>query len=154
AGMLAKAPVMGAVDTHYHLDHTFGNSGYADRHIPILAHERTPVLMKERYAALQGVDKAPLLAPLKRKIEAAADSREKAGVEPDLQGEQWMYGAIDSTKLAYPTELLKPLELPRRIDLGGVQVVIEAHPGHTPTDLIVRIPDRQIVFTGDLLFYR
>jgi cyclase len=32
--------------------------------------------------------------------------------------------------------------------------VIEPHPGHTPTDLIVRIPDRDIVFTGDLLFYR
>jgi glyoxylase-like metal-dependent hydrolase (beta-lactamase superfamily II) len=31
--------------------------------------------------------------------------------------------------------------------------VIEFQPGHTPTDLLVRIPDRDVVFTGDILFY-
>lgn len=62
-----------------------------------------------------------------------------------------MYSAIDSTTLAYPTELLNS---EKHIDLGGITVVIEPHPGHTPTDRIVRILDRDIVFTGDLLFYR
>jgi cyclase len=151
AGMVSKAPILAAINTHYHLDHTFGNQAYADRHIPIMAHERAPGLMKERYAALQGVDKAPLLAPLQRKIAEASDPQEKKHLQSDLGMDQWMYNAIDSTTLAYPTELLNS---EKHIDLGGITAVIEPHPGHTPTDLIVRIPDRDIVFTGDLLFYR
>jgi cyclase len=151
AGMVSKAPILAAVNTHYHLDHSFGNQAYADRHIPIIAQERAPALMKERYAALQGVDKAALLAPLQRKIAEASDPQEKKRLQGDLAADQWMYSAIDSTTLAYPTELLNS---EKHIDLGGVTAVIEPHPGHTPTDLIVRIPDRDIVFTGDLLFYR
>jgi len=38
-----------------------------------------------------------------------------------------------------------------KIELGGLNVVIETYIGHTDTDLIVRVPDRNIVFTGDLL---
>jgi cyclase len=154
AGMVSKAPILAAMNTHYHLDHTFGNRAYADRHIPIMAHERGPGLMKERYAALKGVDKAPLLAPLQRKIARAADPEEKKHLQSDLEADQWMYMGIDATTIAYPTELLAASHLPKRIDLGGISVVIETHPGHTPTDLILRIPDRDIVFTGDLLFYR
>ncbi len=30
--------------------------------------------------------------------------------------------------------------------------MIETYPGHTPTDIILRIPEQNIVFTGDLLF--
>jgi hypothetical protein len=46
------------------LDHTFGNIACERQQIPIMAPERATVLMEERYAALQHVDKAPLLAPL------------------------------------------------------------------------------------------
>jgi len=153
ARTISKAPILAAINTHYHLDHTFGNRGYAERHIAIMAHESAPGLMKERYAALQGADKAPLLASAQRKIDEAADPREKKHLQSDLGADQWMYGAIDSTTLAYPTELLTSEQLPKRIELGGIDAVIESHPGHTPTDLIIRIPDRDIVFTGDLLFY-
>lgn len=153
AETISKTPILAAIDTHYHLDHSFGNQGYADRHIPIMAHERAPGLMKQRYGALKGVDKTSLSVPLKRKIAETADPQDKQHLQSDLGADQWMYDAIDSTTITYPTELLKSEQLPRRIDLGGITAVIESHPGHTPTDLIVRIPDRDIVFTGDLLFY-
>src|SRR5262249_56504618 len=39
-------------------------------------------------------------------------------------------------------------------DLGGLTAVIEFHAGHSPTDLIVQVPERNIVFTGDLFFNR
>ena len=117
-----------------------------------MAHARAPGLMKEQYGNLKGVDKAALMKPLKSRISQATDPVEKKRLESDLGADQWMYQAIDATTIAYPTELLTGES--KRIDLGGLTVVIEAHPGHTPTDLIVRIPDRDIVFTGDLLFYR
>jgi len=93
--------------------------------------------MKEKYAALKGVDKAPLLAPYEKE---------------DLAARKFMYDAIDDTRITYPTEPLAAAQLPMRIDLGGLIAILEFHPGHTPTDLIVRVPEYDVVFTGDLLF--
>jgi cyclase len=152
ARMVSKAPVRAAVNTHYHLDHSFGNIAYERQKIPILAHERAPALMKERYAALQHVDKVPLLAPLEQKIAAATDPLVKRHLNSDLGALKWMYQAIDRVILAYPKELLGASDLPKTIDLGGITVLIDHEAGHTPTDLVVRIPERDIVFTGDLLF--
>ena len=152
ARMVSKAPIRGAVNTHYHLDHTFGNSAYRQRNIPIIAHERAPAMMKENYAALQNVDKKPLLAPWEKRLADAADPVEKQHAATDLQAMQWEYQAIDRVALAYPSELLRDANFPKQIDLGGLDVVLEHLAGHTPTDVVVRIPQRDIVFTGDLLF--
>ncbi len=152
ARSVSKAPIRAALDTHYHLDHTFGNSYYADQRIPIIGHERVTPLMKERYAALKGADKTPLLAPFEQKLAKAADAAEKQHKESDLQAMKWMLGAIDTTTLAFPTESLAPADVPKRIDLGRLTAVVEFHAGHTPTDLIVLVPERDVVFTGDLLF--
>jgi len=154
ARSVSKAPVRAAVDTHYHLDHTFGNSAYAAQGIPIMAHEKVASLMKERYADLKGADKAPLLRPMEQKLARAGSAEERQHRQSDLNAWQWMFAAIDAATLAYPTEPLAPAALPKRVELGGVTAVIEALPGHTPADLIVRVPERDVVFTGDLLFYR
>jgi glyoxylase-like metal-dependent hydrolase (beta-lactamase superfamily II) len=154
AGKLSKAPILAAVNTHFHLDHTFGNQAYAERRIPIMAHSTAPALMKKQYGDLKGVDKTGLMKPLRSKINEAMDPLQKKRLESDLEADQWMYQAIDATTITYPTELLSADQSPKKIDLGGLTVVIESHPGHTPTDLIIRIPDHDIVFTGDLLFYR
>jgi glyoxylase-like metal-dependent hydrolase (beta-lactamase superfamily II) len=65
-----------------------------------------------------------------------------------------MFSAIDSTELTYPTELLSIDTPPTRIDLGGITAVLECHRGHTPTDVVVRVPERDLLFVGDLLFHR
>jgi glyoxylase-like metal-dependent hydrolase (beta-lactamase superfamily II) len=147
-----KASVRGAVDTHFHLDHTFGNVAYAEQRIPIIAHEEVTAMMKEHYEALKSVDKASLLAPHEKKLAQAVDDIDRKRKQVDLATWKWMYDAIDAGKLALPTELLPTAELPKRIDLGGLVAVIEFHPGHTATDLIIRVPEHDLVFTGDLLF--
>ena len=154
ARTVSKAPIRGAIDTHFHLDHTFGNPGYAEEHIPVIGHARVPALMAQEYAALKGVDKQPLVAQLERKLAEAADPTQKQRLQSDLSATKWFYEAIDAATLAYPTELLAPADLPRRIDLGGLEAIVEFHPGHSPTDLVIRVPERDVVFTGDLLFYR
>src|SRR5215510_14400307 len=85
ARMVSKAPIRGAIDTHFHLDHTFGNAAYAEQKIPIIAHEKVVALMKERYVAIKGADKAPLLAPAERKVASAHDATEKARRQEDLE---------------------------------------------------------------------
>ena len=154
ARMLSNAPIRGAIDTHYHLDHTFGNAAYAQQRIPIIAHQKATALMKERYLAIQGADKVPLLAPVEKKIASARDATEKSRRQEDLEKFRWMYGAIDATPIALPTESLREADLPKRIDLGGLTAVVEFCPGHTTTDLLIHVPERDVVFAGDLLFYR
>ena len=154
ARMVSKAAVRGAVDTHFHFDHTFGNAAYAGQRIPIIAHETVATLMKEHYARLKGVDKAPLLAPHENKLAQAADDADRKRKEGDLATWKWMYDAIDTATLAFPTESLATADLPKRIDLGGMTAVIEFHPGHTASDIIVRLPEHDMVFAGDLLFNR
>src|SRR6266545_4811592 len=125
ARMISKAPVRGAIDTHFHLDHTFGNQVYAEQKIPILAHERAASLMKERYVAIKGVNKAPLLAPVEKKVANARDAADRARKQGDLEKFKWMCAAIDVTPIALPTELLRVADLPKRIDLGGLTAAIE-----------------------------
>src|SRR5262249_55173195 len=149
---ISKAPIRAAVDTHYHLDHSFGNAAYADQRIPIMAHEQTSVFMKERYATLQGANKAPLLAPLERRLAGASEPTVKQRLEADLERWKWMYNEIDGAKVVLPTESLRATDFPKRIDLGGLTAVLEFHPGHSGTDLIIRVPERDLVFAGDLLF--
>ncbi len=133
-------------------DHTFGNSYYESQKIAILAHQRVAAMMKENYAAVKGADKAPLLAPYEKKAAEATDPVEKQRAAGDLGAMKFVFGSIDATTLAYPTESIGAAG--RKIELGGLTAVIEFHPGHTPTDLIVRVPERDVVFTGDLLFNR
>jgi cyclase len=154
ARMVSKAPIRGAIDTHFHLDHTFGNAAYAEQKIPIIAHEKVAALMRERYVAIKGANKALLLAPVEKKVANAGDATEKARRQQDLAKFKWMYGAIDATRITLPTESLRNAGLSERFDLGGVSAVVESCPGHTITDLLIHVPERDVVFTGDLLFYR
>jgi glyoxylase-like metal-dependent hydrolase (beta-lactamase superfamily II) len=154
ARMVSKAPLRGAVDTHFHLDHTFGNVAYSEQRLSILAHEKVTPLMKEQYQALKGVDKAPLLGPHEKKLAQAVDAADKKRKAVDLATWKWMYDAIDAATLAFPTEPLATANLPKQIDLGGLTAVIEFHPGHTATDLIIRVPEHDLIFAGDLLFNR
>ena len=39
-----------------------------------------------------------------------------------------------------------------KVDLGGVTAIIESYPGHSGTDVIVRVPEQNVVYAGDLLF--
>ncbi|MBI3209118.1 MAG: MBL fold metallo-hydrolase [Candidatus Solibacter usitatus] len=154
ARTFGKAPVRAAVDTHFHLDHSFGNRAYADQGIAIMAHEMSATLMKQRYVDVQGKDKTDLFAPWVRKAGQATGAADKKRREIDVERIRWMYSTIDSASITLPTELLRTPDFPKRIDLGGLTAVIEFHPGHTVTDLVIHVPERGVVFAGDLLFHR
>ena len=62
-----------------------------------------------------------------------------------------MFVPVSQTVLALPNHPLDPAKMPMEIDLGGLTVVIEHYIGHTDTDLIFRVPDQNMVYTGDLL---
>ena len=154
ARQVSTRPILGAVDTHFHLDHSFGNIGYQREGITLIAHEQVPALMRTKYAAVKGQSHRSILAPLEERAAAATTAGEKQQAQAELGAARWMYGAIDAVEFAYPTDLVRAAEGTRRLDLGGLTVVLERHHGHTPGDLTIAVPDRGVLFIGDLLFVK
>ena len=150
--LVSSVPVRVALNSHYHFDHSFGNAFYGAQGIPLWAHTRTAELLVEKYAALQGRDKATLYEPLRKRLRDATSEEERERVKKDIGVFDWIYSSVDAALIALPNRRLDPAEFPLPVDLGGLSAVLEAHPGHTPGDIIVRVPDQNIVFAGDLLF--
>jgi glyoxylase-like metal-dependent hydrolase (beta-lactamase superfamily II) len=149
---LSQGPIMGALDTHYHYDHTLGNSFYGVNGIGLWGHAGVSKRIFDSYGALQGVDKATFLAPLEARVKnAKAEAARKHSAElVTTMGN--IFAAANSSVLAFPNRPLDPAKLPVKLDLGGLTALVETHPGHSGTDLIVRVPEQNVVYTGDLLF--
>jgi len=149
---LSKAPIMGALDTHYHFDHSMGNAYYGANGIALWAHAATARRMWETYAAMQGVERSVVIAPLEAKAKAAKSeaAREHATQYATTMGN--IFNVANATVLAVPNRPLDPAKLPVKLDLGGVVAQVETYPGHSGTDIIVRVPEQNVVYAGDLLF--
>ncbi|MDT0201076.1 MBL fold metallo-hydrolase [Nocardioides sp. AE5] len=118
---LGAGPVIAAVNTHAHFDHVLGNAALGA--VPIHAHEATA----EALVAF-GANRAPY------------DGSEGGGERA---------AEIDASPVAVPTDTFSSA---RVLDLGDRQVEL-LHPGrgHTAGDLVVRVPDADVVVAGDLV---
>jgi glyoxylase-like metal-dependent hydrolase (beta-lactamase superfamily II) len=150
--MVTQVPVLAALDTHYHFDHSLGNAVYGAHDIPVWAHARTASRITESYGPLQGADRAAFLSGFEKRVHDARSDAARQHAESDLRAAGGLFDFCNSTLLALPSRPLDPAKLPVTVDLGGLSAVVESHPGHSGTDLIVSVPAQNIVFTGDLLF--
>jgi cyclase len=150
--MVSQVPVKGALDTHYHFDHSMGNAFFGANGIPLWAHANTAKRIVESYGAMQGADKAAFLSPLEKAIKEAKTETARKHREEYLANVTTVFNVSNSSVLALPNRPIDPSKLPMRVDLGGVTAVIESYPGHSGTDVIVRVPEQNVVYTGDLLF--
>ncbi|MDR7865517.1 MAG: MBL fold metallo-hydrolase [Sporomusaceae bacterium] len=119
---ISSRPVKYAVNTHWHLDHAFGNCRFADRGATIIAHASEK-------------DKLALNAP------AALNKPQTYGMTAaDFAGTTTAAPAITFTDRM-------------TIDLGGQRIeLIYVAPSHSPGSILVYLPDKKILFTGDVLF--
>jgi cyclase len=150
--MVSQVPVKGALDTHYHYDHSTGNAFFGANGIPLWAHANTAKRIVESYGAMQGADKGVALAPLEKSIKEAKTETARKHREDYLAHVTNVFNIANSSVLALPNHPIDPAKLPMRMDLGGLTAVIENYPGHSGTDIIVRVPEQNVVYTGDLLF--
>jgi glyoxylase-like metal-dependent hydrolase (beta-lactamase superfamily II) len=149
--MVSQAPVKGALDTHYHFDHSMGNAYYGANGVPLWAHATAAKRIVENYSPLQGADKNAVLAPFEKAVKDAKNETERAHAQSDLNAITTVFQISNATVLALPNHPLDPTK-PTTVDLGGLTAVIEHYPGHSGTDMIVRVPEQNVVYTGDLLF--
>jgi len=149
---VSQVPVRAAIDTHYHFDHSLGNAHYGAQGIPVWAHAKTGPLMVQNYANIQGQDHSSILEGLQKKVRDAASDTERQRAQSDLNAFTLVLQTVDASVVSLPNHPLDPAKLPMTIDLGGLSAVFESYPGHSGTDVIVRVPEQNVVYTGDLLF--
>jgi cyclase len=149
---VSQVPVKAAFDTHYHVDHSFGNSFYGANSVPIWAHAAVARRMVDSYSGMQGAEKAAVLAPMEARVKSAKSDLQRQHAQSDLTMLGNFYSLVNANILALPSHPIDPTKLPMDLDLGGLTARIESFPGHSGTDLIVRVPDQNVVYAGDLLF--
>jgi glyoxylase-like metal-dependent hydrolase (beta-lactamase superfamily II) len=149
---VTKLPVTGALLTHYHFDHSMGSAFYGANGIQIWGHAAIPKRIMESYVALQGADRAAFLAPTEKRVKDAKTDIARQHAQGDLGAISNLFDLANKTPLAFPNRPLDPAKLPMNLDLGHFPIVIEHYPGHSGTDLIVRVPEQKVVYVGDLVF--
>jgi cyclase len=150
--MVSQVPIHAAMDTHYHYDHSMGNSFYGANGIPLWAHPSVPKRIAETYGSMQSHDQQTVLASLNQRVANATPGTARERAQGDLNAMTGVYRTVSAGILALPNHSIDLAKLPLQIDLGGLVAVIEFHPGHSGTDLIVKVPEQNVVYTGDLLF--
>ncbi len=150
--MVSQVPVKGALDTHYHFDHSMGNSFYGANGVQLWAHATTAKRIVENYLPMQGTDKAAALAPFEKRVKDAKSDTERQHAQSDLNAVTGLFQIASVTVIGLPNHPIDAAKLPLSLDLGGLTAVIESYPGHSGTDMIVRVPEQNVVYAGDLLF--
>ena len=144
--------VKGALDTHYHFDHSMGNAAYGANGIGLWAHKNTAKRIFDEYGPWQAMPKAAVTSSMEKQLAAAKSEEAKKHLQGDIATVGNLYDLVGAAQLALPNHGIDPAMGPHKVDLGGLPIVIEHYPGHSGTDMIVRVPDQNVVYAGDLLF--
>ena len=119
---ISDKPIRYVVNTHYHLDHTFGNSEFAKIGAVIVSH----VNCREN---------------MLKNSEETLKNAGKYGLTPEQ---------VEGTKIVYPTLTFTDR---MSINLGDQRIeLIFIGPSHTTGSIMVNIPGKKVLFTGDMLF--
>ena len=128
---LGRGEVVAVVNTHEHFDHCFGNAVFLEEYdgVELHAHEAAAAGLAENGPALQ---------------------KEAAGFATDRdESERERNAEIATARIVVPDRTFSSA---RAIDLGD-RIVELIHPGrgHTAGDAVVRVPDVDLMFAGDLV---
>jgi len=152
--MLSNKPVRYVVNTHWHYDHTDGNSIFGPE-VQIIAHDyvRTAittfdVLNREPYKTSQGTAAAQV-EDLKKQVAAENDAARKTTLAKQLADAENILVQLKEIKptppnVTYSSKLVLNRGQ-REIDL------LFLGRGHTGGDTVVYLPKEKIVATGDLM---
>jgi glyoxylase-like metal-dependent hydrolase (beta-lactamase superfamily II) len=144
----ASAPIRRLVNTHGDPDHCWGNQLLSGAEI---------IATRAGAVDIQGEDpsRLRLLAQGGRVLGRAAPRRLPLPVMAQVAGlgaYAGMLAAYDFSQIEVTPPTLT-FDGKLDLDIGGRRVeLIEVGPAHTPGDLIVHVPDEQIVFAADLMF--
>jgi cyclase len=152
--LLSDKPVRWVVNTHFHYDHTDGNSVFGPE-VQIIGHEyvrqailNLDVLHREPFKTAQA-NLPGQIESLKKQVSAEKDAQQHATLQQQLaatESEQKQFAEIKPIPptMTYSSNLtlFRGRREIRLLFLGR---------GHTPGDTVVFLPKERIVCTGDLM---
>jgi glyoxylase-like metal-dependent hydrolase (beta-lactamase superfamily II) len=152
--LITNKPVIAVVNTHFHYDHTDGNSVFAPD-VQIIGHEYVRnailnfnVLDREPFKTSQR-DRLPVqIASLREQIAAAKDSARKTELTNQLTSAQALSEQLKEIK---PTPPNVTYASKMTLHKGGREIqLLFLGRGHTGGDTFVYLPRERIVCTGDM----
>jgi cyclase len=153
--MITSKPVRYVVNTHFHYDHTDGNSVFGPE-VQIIAHEyvRTAiatfdVLNREPFITSQKTAVPARIETLTKQIAAEKDAQKKAALQKDLAAAQTTLNQLKEIKPTPPNVTYSSKMVLYR-GSREIQLLFLGR-GHTGGDTVVFLPRERIVCTGDLM---
>jgi cyclase len=153
--MITSKPVRYVVNTHFHYDHTDGNSVFGPE-VQIIAHEyvRTAiatfdVLNREPFITSQKTAVPARIETLTKQIAAEKDPQKKAALQKDLAAAQTTLNQLKEIKPTPPNVTYSSKMVLYR-GSREIQLLFLGR-GHTGGDTVVFLPRERIVCTGDLM---
>jgi cyclase len=145
-------PLRILVDTHCHLDHTHGNTVFAD--VPILAHEKTLAALNACLGPRAGPGWS--ITDFATKLRLLFGQNILELVPEHDPARRWFEGRIAASD--YDTVVIRP---PNETFAGDFAFhlpddTVRLHyfgPAHCDGDIVVHLERRRVVFLGDLLFH-
>jgi len=153
--LITANPIRYVVNTHFHYDHTDGNSVFPPE-VEIIAQEyvRTKmlafnVLEIEPYKTSQKIRMSALIESLKKHIEEEKDSGQKAALGKQLAAAQTLLDQLKEIKPT-PPNVTYTSKIVLYAGQREIQLLFLGR-GHTGGDTVVFLPKERIVCTGDLM---
>lgn len=132
------------VNTHHHADHTGGNHAFI-KDIMGVAHANCPSRVSSQVSRY--------LSQVKEGVKELAEKKGPAAdaVVKDNTDLHARWSKLTASDFAPQTTFTDSMDL----DIGGPAIKLRHFgPGHTDNDIIVHIPDENVIHMGDLLFNR
>jgi cyclase len=152
--MITDKPVRWVVNTHFHYDHTDGNSVFGPD-VEIIGHEFVrhaildlDVLHREPFKTFQS-NTAAQLESLPKQIAGEKDPGRRATLEKQLEATQADWEQLKTLKPTPPT-MTYASKMTLHHGPREIQILFLGR-GHTQGDTVVFLPRERLVCTGDLM---